>query len=906
MARVHSLKRPEVLAPAGDEESIQAALAAGADAVYFGLSEGFNARAKTKGVELSSLAAVVRRCHEAGARAYLTLNTLLFEAELAPLSSLLVEIAEAGVDALIVQDPAVALMAREVSPRLEVHASTQMTVSSPEAARFAAGLGVTRVVVPRELSVSEIKRFAEGTALELEVFVHGALCMSWSGQCLTSEAWGGRSANRGQCAQSCRMPYELVVDGVTRPLGEVKYLLSPSDLAGFRALEGLSAAGVASLKIEGRYKGPAYVFGAVRAYQRWLDVLDAGRQEEPAEAQRLQEELTALSLVYSRGFTDGFLGGSEHQQLVEGRFPKHRGVYLGRVVSVEGAYVTVSGAEPGRLSSGGLALRDAELAPQTRSHKALELRGGRAERSDPLPSLGAEEGSTSPALAPLRPEPGMGLVFDAGAPESPEAGGHIYQARQLGPERWELELASAELLSAVQLGDRVWVNSAPSLVKATEREASIEVMGRLPLSLEVSGALGEPLKVSAQLSARHRASRYELSARSELPLSAATGGGLDEALLRAKLCAFGQSPFSVSELKLELPSGLHLPVSALKRLRRELTQSLLEALEADRPHPIKSRTALEALRATYQPVQRIEERARARAPQLIALCRTEEQLDAVIAAGLKEVELDWMEFIGLRKAVERARAFGLKVHIATVRVQKPGEQGYDQRIESLKPDGVLIRHWGALSHFAQRRAELQGSDEPLPELHGDFSLNVTNSLSAAHVLEAGLDSLTASHDLDISQLYALTEGLDPQRLTVTLHHHIPTFHTEHCVYAHLLSHGADYRSCGRPCEAHRVALRDHKGQEHPVIVDVECRNTVFNAGAQSALSLVEGLKARGVGRLRVEFVWESAAQVSAVLEGYQGLLSGALGVEEVRRLVGTHEQFGLSSGTMTLYERPLT
>ncbi|MCA9515669.1 MAG: U32 family peptidase, partial [Myxococcales bacterium] len=175
--------RPEILAPAGDHASLTAALASGADAVYFGLDDGFNARARAVNFATDDLADIVAAVHRAGARAYVTLNTLVFEAELPVLEGLLRKIAASGVDALIVQDPAVCLLARAVCPQLELHASTQMTVSSPEAARFAKGLGVSRVVVPRELSTDEIAAFARGTDVELEVFVHGALCMSWSGQC---------------------------------------------------------------------------------------------------------------------------------------------------------------------------------------------------------------------------------------------------------------------------------------------------------------------------------------------------------------------------------------------------------------------------------------------------------------------------------------------------------------------------------------------------------------------------------------------------------------------------------------------------------------------------------------------------------------------------------------------------
>ncbi len=315
--RMADRPKPEVLAPAGSLPSLLAALQHGADAVYFGLQEGFNARARAANFALEALPGLVARIHRAGARAYVTLNTLVFEPELPALERVLRGIAASSVDALIVQDPAVCLLARSVCPELELHASTQMTIAEPAAAPFAQALGVTRIVVPRELSVAEIRQFAAGTDAELEVFVHGALCVSWSGQCLTSEAWGGRSANRGQCAQSCRMPYELVVDGQLRPLGDVQYLLSPKDLAGANAVPELLQIGVHGLKIEGRQKGPQYAATATGGYRRWVDAMAHGGHRKAAERQ-LAGDLLAMTLSYSRGFGDGFFAGSDHQTLVEG------------------------------------------------------------------------------------------------------------------------------------------------------------------------------------------------------------------------------------------------------------------------------------------------------------------------------------------------------------------------------------------------------------------------------------------------------------------------------------------------------------------------------------------------------------------------------------------------------------
>ncbi len=869
-------RRPEILAPAGDLDSMKAALASGADAIYFGLDEGFNARARAENFSLANLAGTLALVHRAGARAYLTLNTLVFEPELPVVEDILRRVAEAGVDALIVQDPAIALVARAVCPQMEVHASTQMTISSAEGARFARGLGATRVVVPRELSVAEIRRLASETDIELEVFIHGALCMSWSGQCLTSEAWGGRSANRGQCAQSCRLPYDLVVDGQTRELGDVQYLLSPKDLAGVMAVPQLVDIGVHSLKIEGRQKGPQYVATAVQGYRRWVDGVAAGTPDTGA----LRRDLSDMTLSYSRGFSHGFFAGSDHQTLVEGRFPKHRGAFLGRVESVHGRDVRVVDDAEGRPWTGGLGQDDARDAPVGKVSSPLE--------------------TAAPVAEDVSPRPGMGVVFDDGHPEDKhEPGGPLFRVERKGAG-WVLGFGNpGPDLARVKPGQRVWVTSDPALVKRTEELLERgEPEGRVPLELTVTGAAGAPLTVVGRARGGHVA-----TVSSEVLLAEARGGGIDEALLRDKLAALGGTPFHLTGLDTSgLAAGLHLPVSEMKSLRRRLVPELAEAVARGPVRTVNAGSTLEPLRASLRervtPTPRAVEDAR-----LLPLCRTDEQLEAVIAAGLPEVELDWMELVGLQRAVERARAAGLRVTIATVRVQKPGEEGYDARIAKLKPDAVLVRHWGAMMHFLERPP---APGEARPALHADFSLNVTNSVTALHLLGLGLDTLTFAHDLDAVQLGAMLEHLPAERFTVTLHHHISTFHTEHCVYSHTLSHGRDYRSCGRPCEKQRVSLRDHKGLEHPVVVDVGCRNTVFNAQAQSAASLVPSLLARGVRRFRVEFVRESREESARVLAAYQELLAGRISPAEAIRRAAVHEQFGVTKGTMKVLNPTFT
>ena len=866
------MRAPEILAPAGDMASLQAALQAGADAVYFGLDEGLNARARARNFPVSELGQTCDRIHRAGARAYLTLNTLVFEEELPLLERLLRQAAAAGIDALIVQDPAVALLARAIAPSLELHASTQMTISSPEAAVFAEKLGISRVVVPRELSVKEIKSFAENCPLELEVFVHGALCMSWSGQCLTSEAWGGRSANRGACAQSCRLPYQLVLDGELRELGEVEYLLSPLDLAAVRAVPQLVEIGVHGLKIEGRLKGPAYVKSTVEGYKRWVEA--ALKKQSAAAVPQLRKDLGKMAIAYSRGFSDGFLGGSDHQELVEGRFPKHRGILVGEVVELAGARVRVRRSS--RVGSGGAACSE-EGGVEVAAPSAL------------LPAWGGEAGSAGPAVELPELKAGMGVGFDDGRPEEKEEGGPLFGV-ETAPGGWWLSFGRpGPDLRKVRVGQRVWLSSDAGGSTAEE-----EPEGRIPVRLRLWGAEGQPLR--AQMIARGPVGReVQVEAASTLLLSAAAGRGLEAEILREKVGAMGGSPFRLEDLEVELGEApLHLPVSALKALRRELVATLLPVVLGKARHPLWEGDAAARVVAEARAMSAVQVQGRgAAAPvQMVPLCRNDAQLEAVIAAGLPEVELDWMELVGLRQAVERAKAAGLRVGIATVRVQKPGEDGYDRRIAALEPDAVLVRHWGGLVHFAGLPANQR------PVVHGDFSLNVTNSVTAHRLLAMGAHTLTAAHDLDEKQLHALLRRVPAERIAVALHHHISTFHTEHCVYAHLLSKGRDWRSCGRPCEKHQLSLRDVNGLEHPVIVDVGCRNTVFNAQAQTAAAAVSRLLAAGVRRYRIEFVRESREQASVVLSAYAALFEGRITVAELRERVAVQEQFGVTSGTM--------
>lgn len=319
--------KPEVMSPVGGHEQLRAAVEAGADAVFFGV-ETFHARAKV-GFSNEELPDIMRMLRERGVKGFVTFNTLIFDRELRAAERQLLYLSESGVDAIIVQDIGAARLAREVVPDLALHASTQMSVTSAQGAELARRFGATRVVLGRELSLKDIARIRAATTLELETFVHGALCVSYSGQCFSSEAWGGRSANLGQCAQACCLPYDRFVDGERRELGDARYLLSPGDLYALRQIPELVRVGVDCFKIEGRYRSPEFVALTTAAYRKAVDEAWA---ELPLSVTPQEEE--DLEQIYSRGLGPHFISGTDHQAVVRGRAPRHRGLRVGTVEGV--------------------------------------------------------------------------------------------------------------------------------------------------------------------------------------------------------------------------------------------------------------------------------------------------------------------------------------------------------------------------------------------------------------------------------------------------------------------------------------------------------------------------------------------------------------------------------------------
>lgn len=337
--------RPELLAPAGSLDAVRAAFANGADAVYLGVGR-FNARDEGAQLSLGDLAHACRIAHGHGGRIYLTLNTLVKQHEIADALELLGECVDRGIDAVLVQDIGLVTLIRKLYPALDVHGSTQMSVHDASAARVVRDLGAERVVLARENSLDDIRAIrATVDNIGLETFIHGALCISYSGQCFMSGMISERSANRGSCAQSCRKDYVLAEAGGAEL--DRGYLISAKDLGAFDHLRAIAEAGVTCLKIEGRKKKPEYVATVTRAYRDFLDRVEQGTFEPPTI-----EEKNPLVQIFSRGFTGGMFGGREGREYVTRTHPDNRGLEIGTVVASAEGEVVIDVRTPVQVGDG--------------------------------------------------------------------------------------------------------------------------------------------------------------------------------------------------------------------------------------------------------------------------------------------------------------------------------------------------------------------------------------------------------------------------------------------------------------------------------------------------------------------------------------------------------------------------
>ncbi|MGC8830392.1 MAG: DUF3656 domain-containing U32 family peptidase [Verrucomicrobiia bacterium] len=841
--RVHSAqlnRLPELLAPAGDWDCLRAAVENGADGVYFGLSS-HNARIRAKNFSLDQLPQTMEFLHLRGVKGYVTVNTLVFTSELDEVANLIEQIIRSGADAILVQDIGLCQLIREISPDFPIHASTQMTITNAIGARTAKQLGCSRVVVARECSLAEVIRIKEilgNDCPELEIFVHGALCVAYSGQCLTSESLGGRSANRGECAQACRMPYELICDGRRLEIGDQRYLLSPKDLAGFELLPEIVNSGVIqSIKIEGRLKSPEYVANITRIYRDALDSLAGKRKiNKTADSPKNNDVWYRMQMAFSRGLYTGWLAGINNQQLVHARFGKKRGVFLGTVKKIHNGRVYLT----------------------------LEAKLNR----------------------------GDGVVFDCGRPDLDEEGGRVYEIFSCGNKN-EFSKQSADPGEYVALafgggdinfknihtGDLVWKTSDPAL----ERELRKSFLSNSPyykraLKIKASGCAGNSMEIAAEDEIGNR-----VCVKSQIPLVEANEKPLDYEILKEQLGRLGGTQFYLAEFENNLIGNVILPFSEINRLRREA----IAKLEQLRKQPPRWSLSTKQYHREI-PRNIVSEQS---PPQLITLVRNIEQFKAALNCGVKTIYCDFEDIRKYDDVVATANGVGEttrpKVFVAPPRVFKDGEEGILKKIRQCHADGYLVRNFAHLEYFAGSQCIC------------DFSFNISNPIAAQFLINRWKPQrITISYDLNIPQIIDLLNSAPPDWFEITLHQHMPMFYMEYCLFCKFLSSGTNWRDCGRPCEKHKLKLRDRVGAEHYVLADVACRNVVYNALAQTGAESFNDLYSAGARWFRIEFVDEPANVVIKTIQKYRALFDNKISGKDLWKELKLLNQIGVTRGQL--------
>ena len=415
------------------------------------------------------------------------------------------------------------------------------------------------------------------------------------------------------------------------------------------------------------------------------------------------------------------------------------------------------------------------------------------------------------------------MVFDAAdwrSPEEPEEGGRVYEIAPSRDRKLELHFGNGAVnFARIRPGDLLWRTHDPDLEKAvrpfTHPAAPV---AKQPVRVRVNAHEGAPLVAEWVLVDQPDVCA---TAESQAPLAAAQNRAITNDLLRDQFGRLGATPYELADVELDISGRPFAPSSLLNQLRQQAVERLREQQALRRPvaiarsarcsHPNDARRAAVAGETAC-------------AAELHLLVRTPEQLDAALALKPASITLDYLDLYGLRPSVERVKAAGIVVRVASPRVLKPDEQRIQDFLLNLDCP-ILVRSAGLLD-------ALRANDHP--PLIGDFSLNAANVITMDLLRQLGLWRVTPTHDLNAAQVAELARGAGADRIEAMAYQHLPVFHTEHCVFCRFLSNGASYRDCGHPCETHRMSLRDLSGRAHPVMADVGCRNTVFGAQAQAA------------------------------------------------------------------------
>jgi putative protease len=839
---------PELLSPAGSLDAVRAAVANGANAVYLGASR-FNARDDGAQLSMAELEQACTLAHGRGVRVYLTFNVLIKPAELADALNYLGECVDAGIDAAIVQDIGIVRLIQSVYPQLEVHGSTQMTVHDVSGARVMRELGVERVVLARENTLDDIRAIRQAVPeMGLETFVHGALCISYSGQCYMSGMISERSANRGSCAQSCRKDYVLT-DIATNETLDTGYLISAKDLGAHDHLAEIADAGVGCLKIEGRKKKPEYVATVTKGYREFLDRVATGDRTAPA-----LEEVEPLVQIFSRGFTGGMYGGRAGREYITRTQPDNHGIDLGVVVGREG------------------------------NELILDLR--------------------------IPVEIGDGLGFEPVDAASRESTGFTVSAVRTISNRAGVWRQAVPARGRVPIGWRVLRSSHAALIERARSSFAalpLPTQGRKTrIDVRVFGQPGTPLK------AVFRAGEDEVTVRSEITLAPAAKRALDVPQLREQLGRLGDTPFALGALDdAGLAHGLFIPVSALNHLRQQAVDDLLvrrdwarQAELAERQARVDAavaavpraaaRTRMEAAEAEGlrsaldSEITSLSGGGPQLAPHAFALYASVYSFDdarAAAEAGATEIVLDPFlrhpspPLSRVRALADELAQRGVSLRLRTPTIVRPDDRRAIEKWLALELP-ILSGHLGLVAELAAAGRDVVA----------DYAVNAFNQHTAAEIFRLGARRITASVELTVDEIAQLVAPWDGDGFDVQIYGRPEGMTIEHCV----LSAAFDRvpTTCRDLCvQKHtNVQLTDPAGYVFPVATDSACRNRLLHSRPIEASEFIPRLWSLGVRNYGLVFN-VPGDPIGQLVAGYRSVLDSLArgarpALSDVRSIVG--------------------
>ncbi len=794
----------ELLAPAGSFEAFKAAVENGADAVYLG-GKSFSARASAANFDLEEMKKAIRYAHERQAKVYVTVNILIADQEFQELLDYLYTLHEIGVDAVIVQDIGVADLINTILPEMETHASTQMTVNTNWGVQHLEALGFRRVVLARETSANEMKTIATMTPLDIEVFVHGALCIGYSGQCLMSSFIGGRSGNRGTCAQPCRMTYQLVNGEKENLLAQKspgEHLLSPRDLNLAEELAELKRIGIHSLKVEGRMKRPEYVATVIRLYRQAIKRIE----DQPEEGPLLTpEEHQELLQVFNRDFTSGYFKENLGAELMSYSRPNNRGTRLGRVA---------------RLESGRLFIKlEATLHPGD----GIELWTGRGR-----------EGVTV---------------------------GTIWRDKSEVEEGLHGETVQIEFSGIAHPGDRVFkTNDAVLMEKARESFQEGRETRKSSLSMNLSGHIGDKLRLDVMEGERR------VTVCSTSVAQKALKRPLTREYALQQLGRLGTTPFWLDKLELEVDEGIMLPVSDLNEMRRLAVEELLQVKPRQRVEWQSYRQRVDRWkqrqgeeRASFHSMKNV-------IPQISVAVSNAETLQAALKGGASRVLVGgehWRSQRGfsleeIRISFESCRKQGIDCAWRLPRVLNQAQSA--SLLEDLKRTAEwAIKPKLMVSNLGELEL-IRAVDANWP-FEVDYSLNVFNEASLAYFFRLGAKRVTLSPELHHEQLTHLAKWPGVELLAFG---DLEMMVSEYCPVGATLG-GKKGEHCARTCVKEPHYLRDRMRYDFPVETDQECRMHLFNVKILNLYEELAQIRRMGISTVRLQLTRQTPGQVRQIV-----------------------------------------